>query len=368
MEKAPTPEWRYPMNPSTTRGMPTHLSHNQARDKFTYPSLENAVIRDVKNIRNGFTSFETHSKPVTMVQFSSQGDKVISGDETGCVYVWNSDHPTLMVSWDIQGLTGTVRDAAFNDEGDRAVIVGDSVGGVIGKAINVTLKKVDNDLSGHATKALGVSIKRNRPFKVYTCSEDNTVNVYAAPPQVNLLKSLKMHKGFVNCVRTSPDNKLFVSCSSDKSLSISSVETDEVIKHLENAHAGSIYSITWFEDSTKFATCSADKTVKVWSATGDLISTLNVSPKPTVDDMQVGVIKILGYLVSLSLNGTLNFWTEASLAQSNLAQPDYCIFGHNVTSFHLETNNSQQADRSKNLLHRQRRSHPHFQGRELLPS
>lgn len=330
MEKSIALEWKYAMNPSTVRGMPTHLSHNYNRSKFTYPSLDNAVIRDLNNLRNGFEYFQGHSKNVTMVQYSTQADKVISGDEMGYVYVWNADHPNLMVSWEFQGLTTPIHDAAFNDEGDRAAIVGEGVGGKIGKSVNINMKKVDNELSGHAGRALGVAFKANRPFKIYTCSEDNTVNVYAAPPQVNLIKSIRSHKGFVNCVRVSSDNKTLVSCSADKSISICSVDSDEIIKHIDNAHTGAVYSLVWFEDSLRFASCSADKTVKIWNIQGELISTLQSKPNPAVEDMQVGITRVQGYIVSVSLSGTINMWTDATLAQSSAAQPDNCIFGHNV--------------------------------------
>lgn len=183
------------------------------------------------------------------------------------------------------------------------------------------MKKTDQELSGHGARALSCAYKQSRPYKLYTGSEDTSINVYTVSGY-NMTKNIKIHKGFVNCIRTSPDSKWFVSCSADKSIVISSIETDEVINVIANAHGGSVYSATWFEDSSKFATCSADKTVKVWSCQGDLLSTLLVSATPAIEDMQMGVIKVKGYLISVSLSGNLNLWKEESLTAEKIDQPD----------------------------------------------
>lgn len=321
MDSGATCEWKYPMNPSPSRGMPMHLSHNFNRERFSYGSQENAVLRSVKDLKGTYISFEGHSKKVTMVQCSTQVDKVVSGDELGYVNIWNADHPTLMVSWDLQGILGAVHDASFTDEGDKVAFVGEFAGGKSGRAVNINMKKTDQELSGHAARALSCTYKPSRPYKLYTGSEDNSINVYSASGY-NMTKSIKTHKGFVNCVRASPDSKWFVSCSADKSIIISSVETDEIVKHIENAHGGSVYSATWFEDSSKFATCSADKTVKIWSCQGDLLSTLAVAAAPVIEDMQMGIIKVKGHLISVSLSGNLNVWKEESLSKEKVDHPD----------------------------------------------
>lgn len=322
-------EWVHPMNPSTIRGMPLHLSPNDKRDKFGYPTQELAILRDVQAIAYKYTAFDSHSKNVTTVSCSPKGDRVISADEIGYVYIWNANHPELLVSWDFQGSTGGIYDACFNDDGDKAAFVGDNAANKVGKTISLNLKKTDQELSGHSARALTCSMKGNRPFKLYTGSEDHTINIYGSPG-FTLNKTLNNHKAFVNCLRKSPDNKHLVSCSADKSIIIYTIDTDEQVKLIEEAHGGSVYSIAWFEDSSRFATCSADKTIKIWTNTGDLVSTLKVSAQPKVDDMQMGVVKVNGHLISVSLSGALNVWKEESLGKDDVASPDQVIYGHNV--------------------------------------
>lgn len=307
-----------------------HLSHNETREKFTYGSQESAVVRNSKNLKEEYIAFEGHSKNVTMVQHSPVGQRVLSGDEIGMINVWNSDHPTLLSSIEMQGLLGAVHDGAFTDDGEKCAFVGEFHGGKVGKGINVQMKKTDAEITYHAARCLSCTYKANRPYKLYTASEDNAINI-SAPVQYSMSKSLKQHKGFVNCVRASPDNKLIISASTDKSLVIWSTETDEHVKVIENAHGGSIYSLAWFEDGSKFASVSADKTVKIWTKEGENVSTLHVAEKPTLDDMQMGVVKLKHCLISLSLSGNLNIWNNDTLAQANVTKPDQIVYGHNVT-------------------------------------
>lgn len=322
--------WSYPMNPSPSRGLPFHMSHNGSREVFSYGSRETAVLRFVDDLKNKYTGFEGHSKPVTAVQCAPTGDKVVSGDESGYVYIWNAKHETLMVSWEFQGTMGPVHDAAFTPESDRAVIVGAFGGGNAGKGFNIGMKKTDKEVTGHASKVLSCDFNKKRPYKMYSGCEDLSTNIYQVP-QYNIVKNLKTHKGFVNVVRASPDGKYLVSGSADKSILIYSLETEEVLHTIANAHEGSVYSLSWFEDSSKFASCSADKTVKIWSAEGEALSTLQIAAKPTVDDMQMGVCKVKDHLVSISLSGSLNIWKEASLAAPKVEAPDQVIFGHSVS-------------------------------------
>lgn len=249
----------------------------------------------------------------------------------GNINIWNSDHPTLMSSWDLQVILGSILDSCFSEEGDRVAVVGENNNtGKYGGILNIKMKKTDLELSGHGGRALGCCFKPvGKPLKVYSVSEDNAMNTIQGPP-FSLVKNEKIHSNFINGIRAHADSKLMVSVSSDKSINILSWESGEIVKTIKDAHGGSIYSLCWFEDGQRFATCSADKTVKIWTKEGELTSTLNVSANPTIEDMQMGVAKIQGFLVSLSLNGDLNFFKDGTLQSSEVSKPDFVISGHNV--------------------------------------
>lgn len=48
--------------------------------------------------------------------------------------------------------------------------------------MNTKLKKVDQVLGNHTNWGNSVSFKGNRPFKVFTGSEDTCVNFFKGPP------------------------------------------------------------------------------------------------------------------------------------------------------------------------------------------
>lgn len=156
----------------------------------------------------------------------------------------------------------------------------------IGKTIDTKLKKIDQDLDRHTSHALSVTFKGDRPFKVFTASEDTNVNFFKGPP-FNLEKTIdSAHSKFVNVVRTHPSNQFVVSSGSDLNLVVFDSNTGEIVQKKEKIHDGSIYSIQFFDGGNKMVTCSADKTVKVWKWDGlELLHTLIVSEKPVVEDM-----------------------------------------------------------------------------------
>jgi WD40 repeat protein len=194
--------------------------------------------------------------------------------------------------------------------------------------MDTKLKKIDQDLDRHTANALTVTFKGDRPFKVFTGSEDTNVNFFKGPP-FNLEKTIdNSHTKFVNVVRAHPGNKFVVSAGSDLNLVIYNAETGEITEKKEKIHDGSIYSIVFFDGGNKMVTCSADKTLKVWKWDGlELLHTLIVSDKPAVEDMQVGVVVTKDYIISLSLKGVLNYWKLSEL-EGETVKPGQVQAGH----------------------------------------
>ena len=127
------------------------------------------------------------------------------------------------------------------------------------------MKKFDQDLDHHTGMGNTLAFKRERPYKIFTGSEDSTVNLFKGPP-FKFEKTFRYHKNFVNCVRINPAGTIAASVSSDKKICLMDSSTGDIILEKENCHTGSIYSISWWEDGSKFVTCSADKTVRIWNA------------------------------------------------------------------------------------------------------
>jgi len=145
----------------------------------------------------------------------------------------------------------------------------------------------------------------------------------------------------VNCVRFSPDGTEFVSVSSDKTGVFYDGKTGQKTNVLDKtgAHTGSIFSVAWSPDGKQLTTSGGDKANKIWdSSTKKLINSIQLGSTP--DGQQVSCLwPLLDCVISLSLNGTLNFIDPTD---TKATKPKYSIFGHNTPIYkliyHKETN------------------------------
>jgi WD repeat-containing protein 1 (actin-interacting protein 1) len=186
------------------------------------------------------------------------------------------------------------------------------------------MKKIDQDLDRHTSHGLTVAFKGNRPFKCFTGSEDTKVNFFKGPPFQYEKVIDGAHNKFVNIIRCHPGNEFVISAGSDMTFVVYDATTGEIKQKKDKVHTGSIYSLAFFDSGKKFVTCSADKTLKVWAFEGlELLHTLHVSAKPSVEDMQVGVTVTDQYLISVSLSGIINYWNLSSLQGEVIAAPDF---------------------------------------------
>jgi WD repeat-containing protein 1 (actin-interacting protein 1) len=181
---------------------------------------------------------------------------------------------------------------------------------------------------GHSKRVSSCAYKPSRPFRIFTGSEDMKTIFYAGPP-FKFDHSNASHTNFVNCVRYSPNGEKVVSVSSDKKIQFYDGKTGLEEGSIVDAHVGSIYSVAFTPDSTKIVTTSADKTIKYWDvATMTCEQTFSpVDPNEAqVGDMQLGVACAGPLVISLSLNGNLNYFDPASGSLS----PVRVVQGHQV--------------------------------------
>jgi WD repeat-containing protein 1 (actin-interacting protein 1) len=184
------------------------------------------------------------------------------------------------------------------------------------------------EMTGHAKRITTCSFKTSRPFRIMTGGEDFKTVVYAGPP-FKFEHSNSSHTNFVNGVRYSPNGERAVSVSSDKKIQLYDGKTGQPTTEISDAHTASIYSVSFTADSSKFATCSADKTIKVWDAATLACEHVFAPVDPAqaqVGDMQVAVAVSSPLIISLSLNGNINYFDPASGSPA----PVRVVQGHQV--------------------------------------
>jgi WD repeat-containing protein 1 (actin-interacting protein 1) len=176
-----------------------------------------------------------------------------------------------------------------------------------------------------------VSIRQQRPLRAATGSDDSSIVFFHGTPFKFETKIAGLHKGYVYGVAFSPDGSHLVSVGADKRIQLYDGKTGEVKGQIgEGEHKGSIFGISWAKDSKKFVTASADQTVKLWDVEAGKAAqtwTFGEEGNVSVSDHQVGVTWPIGrsdgMVISLNLNGDLNYLSEGSQRPTRIVQ------GHN---------------------------------------
>ena len=119
------------------------------------------------------------------------------------------------------------------------------------------------------------------------------------------LRNLEWHNGAVYDLVFSPDCKLLVSGSADKTVQLCNAETGEWLKTL-SGHEGSVLSLDFSHDGKTLASGSADMTIKLWNVeTGEMIRSLEGHEDSV---LSVSFSRYDKTLASGSRDGTVKIW------------------------------------------------------------
>uniref|UniRef100_T2MIR7 WD repeat-containing protein 1 n=1 Tax=Hydra vulgaris TaxID=6087 RepID=T2MIR7_HYDVU len=312
--------------PRTTRGRPIHLSADPKGKNFLYCQGNSIIIRDVENPSNSDV-YTQHAKDTTSAAYSPSGFYICSADVTGKVRIWDTVNKDHILKYEYPALGGPIKDIAWTEDSKRIGVCGEGRE----KAAHVFMWDTGTsvgELTGPLKACNNISIKQTRPYRLVVSSEDYSTCYYEGPP-FKLKSQFREHTSFANCVRFSPDGNKFVSAGSDGRCFVHDGKTGDLIGEMcsaqQKVHNGGIYGISWSPDSKMLMTCSADKTVKIWNM-DDLSSKEVVSFEmgKTIDDMQVGCLWVGDNIISVSLSGNINY-----LDMKDPSKPKRVVKGHN---------------------------------------
>lgn len=233
-------------------------------------------------------------------------------------------------------ISGRINDIAWDGDSQRIIAVGDGRER-FGHCITADSGNSVGEISGHSSVINSVSVRQQRPLRAATGSDDSSVVFLHGAPFKFETKLGGLHKGYVNGVAFSPDGNHLVSVGADRRIQLYNGKTGEPTVDVgEGEHKGTIFGVSWARDSKRFVTASADQTVKLWDAeTLKAVQTWRFGGEGniSVPDHQVGVTwpagRSDGMIVSLNLNGDLNYLVEGT------QKPTRVVQGHNksITAF-----------------------------------
>lgn len=298
--------------PSTARSRTTHLSYDIKSNRLAYPSGKSIFIRQLDNPTESI-QFVQHNYSTTVAKFAPTGNYIASGDESGLVKIWDAIGEDLILKGEYQILNGPINDITWDSDSKRIIAVGNGKERY-GHAFTWDSGNSIGEISGHSSQINAVAIRSVRPFRAATVGDDSALCFFNGPP-FRFEASARSHSNFVKDVKFSPNGEHLVSVGMDKLIVLYEGKTGAFVKKIEAAHEGGILSVG-FVSNDEFVTSSTDATIKLWNAaSGELLKTWSALPSGTpklVDFQQVSVISTKEYIVSLSLNGDLNFFTKES--------------------------------------------------------
>lgn len=311
----------FPPLPATLRAHAAQLAFDTRTGRVAYPSGKTVVVRPLGAADATSTiQFTGHNSTTTAVSFAPSGNYVASGDANGNVKIWSAEKLSDSfeqppVKSEFQVLLGPVRSISWDADGTRIIAVGEGKE-KFGHCFSWDSGNSIGDIQGHAATVNAVDIRKQRPYRAATVSDDKAMVFFTGPP-FKFDKSVRgHHTNSIQGVKFSPDGAHLVSVGSDRQIVLYDGKTGEYVKAV-SAHNGGIYGVAWKSD-TQFVTASADNTIKTWDTSLQNLHTIEMPATKPVSQ-QLAVCASDNLVVTVLANGSINLLDGDAVST---------IFGH----------------------------------------
>lgn len=165
--------------------------------------------------------------------------------------------------------SGILWSAQFSPQGDQLL----TVGGNDAQLWDVRTRERITRFTPHGTVAAADISPDGR--LLITGSWDRSAKIWDVATGKAIRKLDGLHTGFINSVEFSPDGKLVLTSSDDGTARFWQVDTGEAVAPVLAGHTGKVLSAQYNRDGSQVLTTSSDKTARIWDArSGDLLQTL----------------------------------------------------------------------------------------------
>ena len=299
------PEQVYAPHPKPVRAQGFFLAATDKLHRFAYP-IDNLVYqRGITDIHDTRIYIE-HSNKVAFCSFSPSGQLIASADELGKLRVWASNNAENTLSMpEVQPITGPIVDMAWTEDNQRLALVGKGAK-TYGCAINAQTGASLGDVMGHSAAVNSVALKPNRPFRMVTVGDDNTVVFYKGPP-FRFDHTNREHTKFILCVRYAPDGSVFATSALDSTVIIYDGATGEIVNKF--TQECSVCCLAFSPDSKQLllAKINGHSTV-INVADGTVVQDYLIGNQ--VYQQQAGAVWNKDCKLTVSLNGDFNFLND----------------------------------------------------------
>ena len=209
-----------------------------------------------------------HSRWVTAVAISPDGQTIASGGLDDSIKIWNRVTGTLLQT--LSGHHKPINCLSISPDGQTLVSGSDDDTIKIWHLADGNLLR---SLTGHTRDVNSVVISTDGQL-LASGSEDRTVRLWKLATG-EPLRSFSGLAGMVRAVALSPNGQFLVSGGLDNQIKLWSLKTNAPVRTLPNGHFNSVNAVVISPDGKTLVSGSKDKTIKVWDlATGAVVRTL----------------------------------------------------------------------------------------------
>ncbi len=201
-----------------------------------------------------------HSRWVTAVAISADGNTIASGGLDDSIKVWDRSTGELL-----QTLTGHHKPInCLSISPDGQTLVSGSDDDTV-RLWHLASGNLLRSLTGHTRDVSSVVISTDGQL-LASGSEDRTVRLWNLATG-EMLRVFSGLAGMVRSVALSPNGQFLVSGGLDNQIKLWSLKTNEPVRTLPNGHFNSVNAVVIAPDGKTLVSASKDKTIKVWDLT-----------------------------------------------------------------------------------------------------
>lgn len=224
--------------------------------------------------RKKIHTFDNHQGHINSLVISSNGEVVLSGQNSGKVFLWSAKtgEEKLLV----EGLKERFVHLGLAPDATKAIISGHDSGTELwdlrtGQPI-AKLKRAGNDVIHTLISAFSPKSET-----VLTSGRDNHAYLWNAGTG-QLLKTFEGHEGSIDCLSFTPDGARIATGSEDCTARLWDVETGAQLRVLEG-HEGRVTTVTFSPDGKTLFTAAQDGSFRLWDVeTGAVLRVVHLRP------------------------------------------------------------------------------------------
>lgn len=246
-----------------------------------------------------------HNQQVNAIAFYPSGKIIASASDDRTLKIWSTDGRLITSLIHPQRLTAI----AFSPDGKYLAVA--SVDYNL-RIYALDMRCLMNNSHAECTKLLKSIVKHTDVITdvkfspdsklIVTASLDKTIKLWQIDG--NLINSWNAHNGWINSIAFSPDGKIIASGGEDNLVKLWRTDNGQLIKTLPG-HTARITCVKFSDDGQFIVSGSGDKTIKIWNNQGELIQTL------AAHNDQVNHITFIPHsniLASASADRTIKIW------------------------------------------------------------